>query len=143
MEGVTLDDQRSVLIVDPSEETREVLQTALERRGVRIFSANRARPGLELARRHHPDLIVLDLELDGVGPQNHGNPSAEHFVEQSRADNTLLVMLGTVRCRTDDLPKGEFVAKPYHYGPLIRRIEALLRCSGETSRCEGREGVGR
>ena len=138
-----MDDQRSVLIVDPSEETREVLQTALERRGVRIFSANRAGPGLELAERHHPDLIVLDLELDGVGPRNHGNPSAEQFAEQSRAYNTSLVMLGTVRRDADDLPEGEFVAKPYHYGPLVRRIEELLRRSGETPRCEGREGMGR
>ncbi len=40
-----MDSQQSVLIVDSSEETREVLQTALERRGLRILSANRARPG--------------------------------------------------------------------------------------------------
>ena len=127
-----MDDQRSVLIVDPSEETREVLQTALERRGVRIFSACRAKQGLELARNHHPDLIVLDLELDfdgeqigqadGSSPENRCNP----FLDQSRADQTPLVMLGTVRRGTDALPEGEFVAKPYHYGPLIRRIEELL-----------------
>ncbi len=127
-----MDHQRSVLIVDPSDETREVLQTALERRGVRIFSAGRAKQGLELARNHHPDLIVLDLELDFDGvengdvedgsPENRPNP----FADPSRIDRPHLVMLGTVRRDTVDLPEGEFVAKPYHYGPLIRRIEELL-----------------
>jgi len=122
-EGVLLGDQHSVLIVDDSEETREVLQTALRRRGVKTFSASRAGRGLELARRHHPDLIVLDLEL---APETDADLSAP-FAEQSRADHTRLVMLGSV-CRPGEaLPQGEFVRKPYHYGPLIRRIEQLLQ----------------
>ncbi|OHB65704.1 MAG: hypothetical protein A2V70_12540 [Planctomycetes bacterium RBG_13_63_9] len=130
MEGVTLDGQRSVLIVDHSQETRDVLQTALERRGMRTFSASRAASGLELARRHHPDLIVLDLELDDCQPDEVPLP----FAEQSRADRTPLVMLGGARRDQAEFPEGEFVAKPYHYGPLIRRIEELLE-SGPCHRC--------
>jgi len=120
MEGGTLDTQRSVLIVDHSEETREVLETALKRRGVRILSADRASAGLELARRHHPDLIVLDLELDDANPE-----SLCEFADHSRTPPPL-VMLGSIRRGQTGLPDGEFVAKPYHYGPLIRRIEELL-----------------
>ena len=33
---------------------------------------------------------------------------------------------GDVAARSDLLPPGEFVRKPYHYGPLIRKIEELL-----------------
>ncbi len=122
MEGVTLESQRSVLIVDPSEESREVLETALQRRGLRTYSVGRAGPGLELARRHHPDLIVLDLELDDSDADDLTTP----FAEQSQADHSPLVMLGSVRRTSRELPDGEFVAKPYHYGPLIRKIEQLL-----------------
>jgi DNA-binding response OmpR family regulator len=122
MEGVILDDRRSVLIVDRSEETREVLQTALQRRGMQTFATGRATDGLELARRHHPDLIVLDLELDGSSPENLSAP----FAEQSRTDHTSLVLLGSVRVEGTGASQGEFVPKPYHYGPLIRRIEELL-----------------
>ncbi len=113
-----MDHQRSVLIVDRSEETREVLKTALERRGLRTFAASRGGRGLELARRHHPDLIVLDLELDDSDP--------ETFAEQSRADKAPLVVLGSVRREPLGISEAEFVAKPYHYGPLVRRIEELL-----------------
>ncbi len=122
MEGETLDGQPSVLIVDPSEETREVLRTALERRGVRTFSAERAEPGLKLAQQNHPDLVVLDLELDDGEPEHLAAP----FARQSRVEGTSLVMLGTVRRGRGNLPPGEFVPKPYHYGPLIRKIEELL-----------------
>lgn len=117
-----MQNQRSVLIVDESDETREVLRTVLERRGMRIFSARRAQRGLELARRHHPDLIVLDLELDDSAPESLSN----RFAEQSEAQPTPLVMLGSVRRPADGIPNGEFLAKPYHYGTLIRRIEKLL-----------------
>ncbi len=126
-EGGTLDGQRSVLIVDQSDDTREVLQTALRRRGLRILAASQAGAGLELARRHHPDLIVLDLDLD----ESATECLSARFAEQSRSDQTPLVMLGSIRrdhlrrCPAD-LPEGEFVPKPYHYGPLIRRIEELL-----------------
>jgi DNA-binding NarL/FixJ family response regulator len=110
-----LDSQRSVLIVDSSEETREVLQTALQRRGLRTFSAAGATQGLELARRHHPDLIVLDVDEGLSAP----------FAEHSRTEHAPLVLLGSIR-RGKPPADGEFVAKPYHYGPLVRKIEELL-----------------
>jgi len=117
-----LDRQRSVLIVDPSEDTREVLQMALERRGVQTFSASQAAPALELAERHRPDLIVLDVEMDASILGELSTP----FVEQSQTAHTPLVMLGSVRRNDPEPPQGEFVAKPYHYGPLVRKIEELL-----------------
>ena len=59
----------SVLIVDPLEETREVLRTALESRGVRILATDEPARGLALAREHGPDLIVLDVEHLATAPQ--------------------------------------------------------------------------
>ena len=116
-----MDSRRSVLIVDASDETRVVLQTALEHRGLKTLAASQSRLGLALAQQYHPDLIVLDLEIDAGGPDEVAAP----FAEQSRSDNGGLVLLGSVR-RRDPQSLGEFVAKPYHYGPLIRRIEEIL-----------------
>ncbi len=116
-----MDGQRSVLIVDRSEENGQVLQTALERRGMKTFWARRADSGLEMAQRHHPDLIVVDLELDDL-------PSADvsdRFAQHSLTDHTPLVILGSMR-QEGRPPAGEIVPKPYHYGPLIRRIEEIL-----------------
>ncbi len=116
-----MDGDRSVLIVDASDENRVVLQTALERRGVRTMAASQSKLGLAMAQEHHPDLIVLDLEIDPCCPDEVAAP----FAEQSRTDNASLVLLGSVR-RQHPLPQGEYVAKPYHYAPLIRRIEEIL-----------------
>ncbi len=121
-----MDSRRSVLIVDASDETCVVLQTALERRGMRTMSASQSKQGLALAQQHHPDLIVLDLEIDPSGPDEVVAP----FAEQSRTDRAALVLLGSVR-RQQPLSRGEYVAKPYHYAPLIRRIEEILSAGSE------------
>ena len=124
-EGNNLVPKRSVLVVDRSEETREVLTTALERRGWRIFAASRAQRGLELAREHQPDLIVLDLEIDESPPE----AICEPFTREMAQRQTPLVVLGCVGRGKPALKAAEIVAKPYHYGPLIRRIEELLNAS--------------
>jgi CheY-like chemotaxis protein len=131
-EGPALVSQRSVLIVDGSEENREVLKTALERRGCRIFSASRVERGLELARRHHPDVIVLDMEMSTASPEEFYAP----FAQEAEAGAARLVILGSMRHWEGGCPTGEFVAKPYHYGPLVRRIEQLLEATQpELARC--------
>lgn len=110
-----------VLIVDQSPESREVLRTALERRGTEILEACRPRQGLEMARTYRPDVIVLDMEDRAIPAE----ASPAEFGAVVGARETPIVVLGTVRCPTP-LRNGEFVAKPYHYRPLIRRIEQLL-----------------
>lgn len=111
-----------VLVVDRSEEMHEVLEAALARRGVRTYYARRARHGLELAEQIRPDLIVLDLELDPASPEATCAP----FARQSRQNETPLVVLGSARRGEGDPSLGEFIRKPYDYGPLVRRIEELL-----------------
>jgi two-component system cell cycle response regulator DivK len=110
-----------VLVVDPSEETREVLRTALAGRGTEILEASQAEQGLALARQHHPTVIVLDADLKTSWPRS----LAHGYDEQTQTYHTPLVLLGTAR-RQRGLPAGDFVAKPYHYAPLIRKIERLL-----------------
>lgn len=97
-----------------------MLTTALERRGIRTFTANRVDDGLELARRYSPDLVVFDLETPG------GVAEDAEAALSAIADQRSLIALGSVRSHRAPLCGGEFVRKPYHYAPLIRKIEELL-----------------
>lgn len=111
----------SVLVVDRSAETREVLRTALAGLGAQIWEATRAEVALELARKHRPDVIVLDLEIV---------QTASDEVRAAFGDphSTIapIVLLGTARRVKKDFPAGQFVSKPYDYAPLVRKIEGLL-----------------
>ncbi len=114
--------QQSMLIVDGSSDTSEVLATTFERRGVRVLSAERANQGLEMARRFQPDLIVLDVECESCAPEEVYEP----FADQSRRRHKPLVILGTIQRAWGEAGHEECLAKPYHYGPLVRTIERLL-----------------
>ena len=111
----------SVLIIDRSAETREVLRTALAQRGTEVWEATRAEQGLALAREHHPDVIVLDLEI----AQEASEAVCAEFNSQATVPAPI-VLLGAAKRIAQHIPGGQFVAKPYHYAPLIRKIEALL-----------------
>lgn len=112
--------QTTVLIVDRCLESREVLRTALARRGLRIFEAARADDGLALARLHRPELIVLDLEAVVDPVQATGD-----FAAAAAGAGGRLIVLGSARQSQDEL-SCEFFPKPYHYKPLVLRIEELL-----------------
>lgn len=111
---------RSVLIVDRLSETREVLRTVLERRGLRIFEAAEQEEGWKIAREHHPDLIVMDVEEYG-SPRDAAAPETN-----PPAGRVPLVLLGSARKRETDGSGKVYVSKPFQYVDLIRRIEAML-----------------
>ena len=111
-------DSPSVLLVEPSPETREVLTTILELRGLRIFQAEEPRRGLELAREERPDVIVLDFDqLD--------DRQQQEFAAETRHPHSGLIVIGTIRPE-QSAPANRFIAKPFHYGPLVQTIERLV-----------------
>lgn len=128
----------TVLVIDPLEETRQVLQTVLPRRGLRIVTARRTAEGLRLAQAHRPDLIVLDG--DALGDETGEVTSTAHnrSIDQTNSSTALCAALaGDENTNTPvlilssaKLPAGGdrslHLRKPYHYGPLIHKIESLL-----------------
>jgi len=58
-----------LLVIDDEEGIRNLLDTLLSRKGYAVVLADGGRKGLELLRREHPDVVVLDLkmpEMDGL-----------------------------------------------------------------------------
>jgi len=118
-----------VLIVDPSEESREVFRTILARRGLSTIEASCMDDGLEMARKHRPSVVVVDVDDHGKDDYS----ACAKYEQQCREQHTSLVVLGEVGAMRG-LDEAEVVSKPYHYGPLIRKIEQLCRQSLASSR---------
>jgi DNA-binding response OmpR family regulator len=111
----------SVLIVDRSAESREVLRIALARHGVRVLECTRATDGLAMARLYHSEVMVLDLDSTDASDR-----VAEEFAVIAEDSGAALLVLGN-ELRARGISSGEFIAKPYQYKPLILRIEESLR----------------
>ena len=59
----------TVLVAEDSTDTRIMLKRAFELKGYRVFEAADGKQALDLARRYHPSLLVVDLNmpvLDGL-----------------------------------------------------------------------------
>jgi CheY-like chemotaxis protein len=110
----------SVLIIDSSDDNREVLRTVLSRRGMRTIEADEAEQGLELARIHRPDVIVLDVDDE----QFDGEQISDQFAEEAGDDRSQLIVVG--RFGREKSSRGSrMVSKPYHVGSLVHTIEQL------------------
>ncbi len=111
-----------VLIVDASRESREVLRMLLELRGATTIEADDPEQALQLTHSVRPDLILFDTDSDQTST---GEPTND-LREAANRNQTPIVILGKLRQLHGQLESGQIVTKPYHYGPLIRKIDRLL-----------------
>lgn len=110
-----------VLLVDQSDDCRDVIRTVLERRGMQILETSNAGAGLKMLREHRPHVVVLDADTEAAD-----NPTVRtaYHRELAAIEGNMLV-LGNIK-RDDATSDQHQVWKPYHYGPLIERIEQLV-----------------
>lgn len=66
-DSVTRGRPRSVLVIDENVIARKILEEELSSAGLRVFLAENAKQGVDLAFNKLPDMITVDLALDGVG----------------------------------------------------------------------------
>ncbi len=131
-----MSDQR-VLIIEDEKSLVDVLTYNLENEGFEVLSATDGMDGLNQARAHHPDLIILDLML----PVMEGLEVCRQLRGDSRTREIPVLMLTAKSEEVDEIVgfrmgADDYVTKPFKLKPLIQRIKALLRRSktGEPSK---------
>jgi CheY-like chemotaxis protein len=112
----------SVLIVDAFPESRDVLRILLERHGVRAIEARHPQEAIRLAGEFRPDLVVLDAETEARA----AGQAVDELRRAAGRYDLPIVILGKIQALSPSSPDDQIVAKPYHYGPLIRKIDGLL-----------------
>ena len=123
--------QRTILVVDDFDDTRLLLRTWLQKKGYRIVEAENGAEAVVQAATHHPDLIIMDVEmpeLDGL--------SATRQIRASNHGRTLPIVAvsayGADQFRDSALEAGcnEYVSTPFEPIELENLISSLL-CAEE------------
>ena len=57
---------KNVLVIDDEEHTRAIHGAILRHTGYAVLEAGTAEEGIQLAREHLPDLILMDISLPGI-----------------------------------------------------------------------------
>jgi two-component system, OmpR family, KDP operon response regulator KdpE len=115
----------SVLVIDDEPQIIRALRINLRVRQYDVHTAGSAGEALELAARHRPDLVILDLglpDLDGVEVIHglRGWTDAPIIVLSGRADSTDKV-------EALDAGADDYVTKPFGMDELLARMRAVSR----------------
>ncbi len=114
------------MIVDDTDNNRELLKTYLEGYGFGLFEVSNGRETIESVRKHQPDLVLLDMMM----PKIDGFEVSEVIKNDEHIKGIPLVVVteSTSKYDKEQLFKicDEFLSKPVKRKELLRKIVKFL-----------------
>ena len=125
----------TILIVDDDERIRALFASCLRTKGYEVRESETGWEGLQMARKHMPDLVLLDVRLPDVSGveicrQIKNDPHlADVFVALCSGEAT------EAEHKVDGLQGGadEYLVKPFGLQELLARVGTLLRLRDTTA----------
>jgi diguanylate cyclase (GGDEF)-like protein/PAS domain S-box-containing protein len=120
--------QHAVLVVDDDAGCLGALRLTMLQQGYQTFLATSGERALAIAQRVKPDLILLDVVMDGIGGietclRLQAHPSTAHIP----------IIFMSSRTETDDVVAGfdagavDYINKPLRLGEVTARVRAQLQ----------------
>jgi DNA-binding response OmpR family regulator len=124
-----------VLVIDDEAPIRLLCRVNLEAEGMEVLEASDGPTGLEQARNHTPDVILLDVMMPGLD----GWRVAEELLDDPTTEDIPIVFL-TARAELRDRARGidlggvDYVTKPFNPVELAPLVRGLLDRVGRGER---------
>jgi DNA-binding response OmpR family regulator len=121
---------KTVLVIDDEKDLIKLVDYHLSREGYLVIGAKDGLQGLETAKKHKPDLILLDIMLPGMD----GWEVCKHLKKSTELSRIPVIML-TARTQEMDKVLGlelgadDYITKPFSPRELVARVKAILRRS--------------
>ncbi len=120
---------KKILIVDDQPQVRELVVVTLQTENYQLFLAENGQQALELARKEHPHLILLDIML--YGSDLDGLEVCRYLKEDSSTQAIPIVLL-TASGQKNNIEAGkaagadDYITKPFSPLALAKKIEAMI-----------------
>ncbi len=117
--------QVKILVIDDDIGMTELLSLLLAPASSEIITANNSTEGIELARKHAPDVIILDLMM----PELNGWMVCKQIRQFSDVPILILSALDApgMVAQALDVGADDYLVKPVSSGTLIARLNKLTR----------------
>ncbi|MCH2109563.1 MAG: winged helix-turn-helix domain-containing protein [Polyangiaceae bacterium] len=119
-----------ILLVEDESDIREVVCFNLRAAGHDVFEAPSGDAGVQLAKTHQPDVILLDIML----PDRSGLDVCRVLKSDATTKNSAVIMLTAKSEEIDrvvgfEIGADDYVTKPFSVRELTLRVNAMLRRS--------------
>jgi CheY-like chemotaxis protein len=117
----------AILVADDDPDILSIVSMSLETQGYTVHKATNGREAVDLAREHHPDLILMDMMMPVV--------SGYEAVGELKADATtrdiVIVGLSAKAMATDmeratDVGIDGYITKPFRIAQVLSVVESYL-----------------
>ena len=118
---------KSIVVADDDPDILSIVAMSLETQGYEVYKAANGREAVDLARDHHPDLIILDMMMPVM--------SGYEAIAELRADDATraipIVGLSAKAMATDmeratDVGIDGYITKPFRIAQVLSVIEGYL-----------------
>jgi two-component system cell cycle response regulator DivK len=122
-----------ILLVEDDPDNLALVKFILERAGYEILTAHDGIEGLEVAKAHHPDLILMDMTM----PEMDGWATTELLKRDPDTQDITVVAL-TVRSLPEDRIRAMkagcegYITKPMDVGEFVAEVRAFVQHSQQT-----------
>jgi len=125
---------KKLAYIEDEAEMIDLVRMILGRRGYTVLGATGGREGLELVRKEHPDLVLLDLmmpDMDGW--------DVYHQIRSEELTRDIPVIVVTAKAQNIDRILGlriakveDYISKPFSPQELLERVEQVLARASKT-----------
>ena len=118
---------RAILVADDDPDILSIVSMSLETQGYTVHKATNGREAVDLAKTHHPDLILMDMMMPVV--------SGYEAVTELKADDgtrdIVIVGLSAKAMATDmeratDVGIDGYITKPFRIAQVLSVVESYL-----------------
>ena len=128
----------AILIVDDTPASLDVLRTMMAQQGYLTFVADCGERAISIARRVHPDLILLDVVMPGMS----GLETCRQLKQDPGTEDIPVIFMSSLH-DTDDVVAGfdlgavDYIGKPLRMAEVCARVRARLTVNANSASHDG------
>jgi len=120
--------RQTILVVDDSKTIVFTLKKILEQDGYSTLVASNGKEAIHMARKHSPDLILMDVIMPGI---NGFRATRMLKSDESTSDIPIIMMSGDTQAMQEfwvnKIGAKDFLNKPFKRGDVFEKIEKFIR----------------
>ena len=118
---------KAILVADDDPDILSIVSMSLETQGYDVYRATNGREAVDLAREHHPDLILMDMMMPVVS----GYEAVAELKADADTQDITIVGLSAKAMATDmeratDVGIDGYITKPFRIAQVLSVVESYL-----------------